>query len=358
MSLKNLSKTMICLSALLITASMFSNPVSARKVMQEPPSYDFMEQVLVMVNCSEATLTTVISLMTSNETFVHYPSGVNMMDSHFELCETVAVSVTPMGSTLVYIFDIADTTTARGHADAMTPSINAAFGLSFSFLSATPTNGGTNVTYIASGIANVLSYYTTTLKPLCLKSDLAGFSNAIPNLLNVQPSKSYAGISAYKTSGDYDWQYIFFAGYFEMQIPTGLGYTINVLNLMGATSLTPSFYAYTGACYMSIVPVVVEPETTVSFVSCNPANVLLQYVTRGWYVVPENPFIQTLNAIFYFGNDATPVTVLTLTFSGLIVPEFSSLTLIIAMIVYTIGVVAFKKRLSKKLSNISTPCLK
>jgi len=347
MSLKSLTKAVICVSALLITMTVFSAPASAKKVMTEPPSYNFMEQVLVMVNCSEATLTNVISLMTSNETLVRYPSGVNMMDSHFELCESVSVSVTPQGSILVYIFNTTDTSAATGHAGAITPSVSGAFGLSFSFHSVGLTYGMTNVTCIAPAVSNVLSYYTGTLKPLCLKSDLAGFSDAIPNLLNVQPSKSYAGITAFKTSGDFNWQFMFFAGYFEVQIPTGTGYTIDVLDLLGAASLVPSSYAYAGAFCMSIVPVMVEPETTVSFVSCTPNQASMQYISRGWYVFPPD-ITESLNAIFYFGNDVTPVTALTLTFSGAIVPEFSSLTLIIIMIVCTVGILAFKKRFPKK----------
>ena len=347
MLLKSLPKILICFSVLLITANILGAYVSVRKVMAEPlPLYNFLEQALVMVNCSEATLTAAISLMTSNETFVHYPSGVNMMDTHFELCESVTVSVAPTGCVLAYIFNTTNTAVAQGHANAITPSINGAFDLSFSFFSVGLTNGRTNITYTASAITNVLSYYTSTLKPSCLKSDLAGFSNAIPNLLTVLPSKSYAGISAYKTSEGYDWQYIFFACYFGAQIPTGTGYTIDVLNRLGAASLTPSSHTYTGACYMSIVPVMIEPKTTVNFVSCSPDQVNLQYISRGWYVFPSGS-TDTLNAIFYFGNDANPATVLNLRFSGTIVPEFSSLTLIITIMVCTMGVVAFKKRFSK-----------
>jgi hypothetical protein len=349
MSLKGLPKIIIGLSVLLITTTMFSSPVSSRKAMMTPPSYDFMEQAAIVVNCSDATLITSISLMSSNVTFVRYPSGVDMINPGFALCESVSVSVTPVGSALVYIFDTTETAVAKGHADAITPSIGGAFSLSFSYFSVGLTDGKTNVTYTAPAITNILSYYTATLKPTCLKSDLAGFSSAIPNLLSVLPSKSYAGISAHKTSGDYDWQYIFFAGYFEAQIPTGSGYTINILNRLGVSSLVPSNYAQTGTYYMSTVPVVVEPKTTVSFVSCNPANISSQYITRGWYVVPQIPFIDTLSAIFFFGNETTPVTVLTFTFSGLVVPKFSSLTLIIAIIVCTIGAIVFKKRFPKSL---------
>jgi len=347
MSLKNLMQIIICLSALLITATTFSAPVSARRVMAEPPPYQFMEEVIVMVNCSEATLTAVVSLITLNETLVRYPLGVNMMDLNFALCESVSVSVTPMGSTLVYIFDTTDTSAATTNANAITPSIGGAFGLSFSFLSAGLTEDSkANVTYTAPAITNVLSYYTATLNPSCLKSDLAGLSNAIPNILTMEPSKSYAGISANKESGGYEWWYMFFVGYYEAQIPTGAGYTIDVLNRIGATSLTPSSYAYTGAYYDSIVPVYITSHLSISFVSCNPTPpIMIPGAARGWFIF--EPFPQTGTAMFYFGNDATPVTALTFTFSGIIVPEFSSLTVIIAMIVCALGVIAFKKRYPK-----------
>lgn len=358
MSLKDLLKITIFLSALMTITTMLGSPVSAGKVAMTSPPYNFMEEAMVMVNCSEASLTASISLITPNQTFVHFPSGVNMMDSNFALCESVSVSFSPMGSVLWYLFDSTNTAIAIGYADAITPSIGGAFGLSFSFFSAEITDSKTNVTYTSSAIANVLSYYTTTLKPSCLKSDLAGFSNAIPNILNVLPSKSYAGITGHKTSGGYDWQYEFFVGYFKMQIPTGSGYTVNVLNLLGTTSLTPSSYAYADAYYNSMAPVAITSKTTVSFVSCNPTNISDQYITRGWYVVPLNPYIQGLSAIFFFGNDATPVTVLTFTFSGtIVVPEFSSLTLIIAMIVCTIGVTIFKRHFPK-ISNKNMPSLR
>jgi hypothetical protein len=350
MSLKNLLKIMICLNVLLITTTIFTAPVSAKEVMTEPPSYDFMEQVIVMVNCSDATLTPVISLMTTNETLVHYPSGVNMLDTNFENCESVSVSVSPTGSALVYIFSNIETAVeAKEHADAITPSIGAAFSLSFSFFSLGTTDSILNVTYTAPAVTDVASYYGSTLNPLCLKSDLAGFSTAVPNLLNVQSSKSYAGISAYKTVGGYDWQYMFFAGYFGYQIPTGTGYIIDVLSRIGATSLSPSDYSYLDGYYTSTVTVIVEPESTVEVASCTPNVIFIPYVSRGWYIFPSDP-TETLIGTFYFGNDFTPITILTLAFNGTIVPELSSLALTIALIVCSMGIVAFKKRFAKNFS--------
>lgn len=350
MSLRNLSSIMIFLNALLVITPIFSTHVSAREIMMTPTN-GFAEQVLISVNCSRATLTTSISLMSSDTTFVHFPEGVSMMNPNFALCETVSVSVNPMGSVLWYLFDTTNTAAAKGYADAITPSMNGAFSWTFSFFSVGLTDSKTNVTYTAAGPQSVGLYYINTLKPSCLKSDLAGFSDTIPNLLSVLPTQSLAGISAHKTSGGYAWEYVFFAGYFEMQIPTGSGYTVNVLDLLGTTFLAPSSYAYAGAYYNSIVAVLVEPQTTVSFVSCTPNQIFTQYSERGWYVIPPNPifFIKTLTGIFYFGNDATPVTVLTFTFSGTIIPEFSSLSLIIAVMVCTttVGVIAFKKRFVK-----------
>lgn len=358
----------IYLSALMITATMFSAPVSAGKLITATPtdnfteqavsaSTNFTEQAAVVVNCSSATLVTSIALMSLNETFVHCPSGVNMMDTNFELCTSVLVLASPKWSALIYVFNTTDETVARGYADAITPSISGAFSLSFSFYSIGLTSSETNVTYTAPAITNVLSYYTNTLKPSCLKSDLAGFSSAIPNLLNVLPSNSYVGITAQKNSGSYAWEYTFFAGYQNMQIPTGSGYTINVLNLLGAASLSPSQYAYTGVYYNSIASVTIQANTTVSFVSCTPASISTPFSpTRGWYVVPSNPLTTGLTGIFFFGNDATPVTALTFTFSGTIAPEFSSLTLIITIIVCTIGIaIAFRRRFLKVYSKHAPP---
>jgi hypothetical protein len=341
---KNLVKITICFS-ILILALAICKPVSAKEAKMIPPPNYLIEQALVTVNCSEATLTTVISLMATNDTLIHYPSGVNMIDPNFLLCESIFVSAAPMGSSLVYIFNTTNIADATTYANAITPSVSTAFGLSFTYYGAGPSDGGTNVTYVAPALGiSVLSYYNSVLNPSCLKPDLAGFSNAIPNLLNLHPSQSYAGISAHKTSGIYDWQYIFFAGYFNIAIPTGAGYTLNILNLIGATSLTPSSYASVYAYYMSTVAVYVEPWTTATFVSCNPANISMQYMTRGWYVFPPDLLLDTLTGIFYFGNDTTSVTLLTFTFSGTIIPEFPSFLILPLFVVVTALAVAFAKR--------------
>lgn len=337
-----------------MSTAILNAPVSATKIatVSSSPSDTLQEVTSVVVNCSDATLWIAISLYSPDKTLVGCPSGVNMIDSHLLSCLQCGFGVTPTDSYLNYIFDTNDTTAAKIDADAITPSIESAFGLSFSFVSSSLQAWMvhpyvvTNVTYSAPGIPNLPSYYTNTLKPLCLKSDLAGFSNAIPNLLNLHPSNSFAGIQAQKSSGGYAWQYSFFAGYFYVQIPPGSGYTIDVLQSLGVTSLEPSSYAYSGTYYRSGATVAVMGVSALSFVSCNPSQIYVQNTTRGWYVVPQF-YPHLLYAMFYFGNDTIPVTVLTFTFSGTIIPEFSSLTLIIAITVCTILIATFKKRLSK-----------
>jgi len=349
MSPESLSKIVICVSVLMVSIAILNAPVSATKIatVSSSPSDIFQEGVFVFVNCSDATLWTGISLFSPNKTFVGCPSGVNMADSHLLSCLQFLFYVSPTASYLGYIFDTTDTTAAKIDADAITPSIESAFGLSFSFVSSSLQTWMvhpylvTNVTYSALGIANLPSYYATTLKPLCLKSDLAGFSNAIPDLLNLHPSNSYASIQAQKSSGGYAWQYSLVAGYFYVQIPQGSGYTIDALQSLGVTSLEPSSYAFAETYYRSGATVWISGVSALSFVSCNPSQIYVQNTTRGWYVISASP--TWLMAMFYFGNDATPVTVLTFTFNGIIVPEISSLALTIAMIVCTIGIVAFKK---------------
>jgi hypothetical protein len=320
---------------------MLNTPVSAKAPMMTP--FQYAEQALVMVNCTVASATTAITLTASNTTLVHYPSGVTMTDPNFALCESVMVSVSHTGAALAFLYNTTDTYAAEVYALAIEPSISTAFNIQFSYYGVRLKNGLSNVTYLSSMGYDVASYYTNTPGPSCLKSDLGGFSDAIPYLLDVLPSNAYIGITAMKQSGGYDWQYSFFAGYIETISP-GLGYAIDFLDHLGVSSLIPSTYAHSGAYYMSTVMAYVASKSTVSFVSCTPGQIANPYISRGWYVTPQGGITNQLTATFYFANDATPIAALTFEFSGTIVPEFSPLMLMVTIAVCTIGILTFKKR--------------
>ncbi len=135
-------------------------------------------------------------------------------------------------------------------------------------------------------------------------------------------------------------------------ITEGTGeHTIDILDLLNVESLAPSNYSLTSMpgyiypIYMSIVMLDITSDTTVTFVSCRPDQATPPL--RGWYIELQIPSTQ-LQGIFFFGGDRTPVTELSLTFSGVVIPEFAASTLMVVLAIATTITVFIKKQFKRQ----------
>jgi hypothetical protein len=160
-----------------------------------------------------------------------------------------------------------------------------------------------------------------------------------------QEPHAFVVVSAEKESGGFDWTYFMMTGY-STSITQGSGnHTIDVLDLLNVESLAPSSYASeveTG--YSSMVSITISSNQTINYVSCEPGEASPPQL-RGWFIIiPSGTY---LTAYFSFGNDPSPVSPLTFTFSGIVVPEFTTLVLL-AMFTLTAAIaIIVKKRFLK-----------
>lgn len=304
-------------------------------------SIEYMEYIWVSVNCTDASLTLMCQLMSENETLIHYPSEVNMEDPHLTECLSIMAMFNTTGSLLAFSFNGTDTSAARSNADAMKPSIDTAFGVTFTHLITTPSAGPppyVSVAYTAEGVGDIASF-TGTLKADCLASDISGFSNVLQSLVAQSADSTVTLLASNMTE---KWAYTLMAMY-TTTIPTGSdSHIIDVLDLVGASALEPSPYADVAGMYMYSSVQVSVSDTEITFVSCEPDETMTPY-TRGWYVPSHGPTI-TLSGIFYWGNDPTPVEALNFTFGGQVIPEFSIFTLLFTLSAIGSAILLLKKR--------------
>lgn len=299
----------------------------------DQPSF-FMEGVNVSVNCTTAKLY-INCMVTSNDTsLVHFPPEIDM--SRTELTNAVSVSLifSRAISVLIYAFNNTDIGTARALADAVKASIEAGFDTSFTFNSTGTYDSYVNVTYIGSGKTDLTSYMDW-LMDKCLISDLGGFSlTFIPMTSELNASIL---VSAVKESGSFDWMYSVGIGYStNMQVGSG-DHKIDFLDLLNVNSISPSPYALTQGFYTSVVMLAVVSNETVSYVSSEPGLISPPDQLKGWYIQSTDYSPVKLLAYFSFGDDPTPVDRLSLTFSGLIIPELAGLAPILLTLMMLIA---------------------
>jgi len=300
-----------------------------------------IETVGVVVNCTTAHVDT-SSLITSNDTsLIHFPSGVNMNDAVLEKATAVSLVFSTVQSFLVFQFNNTDAGTARSIADSVTPSITTAFDTAFTWNSTGTRDSYVNVTYIGGGKSNLTSY-TQWLMSQCLASDLGGFS--LTFLPMTSEPGAFTSVFASKESGGFEWEYSMMVSYCK-QIPSGSdSHTIDILDLLNVDSLAPSSYANVTGTYVSIVILQILSDETVSYISCQPGLANPPSQLRGWYYTQFFP--STLTAYFNFADDPTPVSQLSFTFSGTVIPEFSTpLILLLFMVTTLLTIIVYRKKL-------------
>jgi len=330
----------VVLSAVVFVAVLFvaNSPLVAAK-----PDPMFSEMLIITVDCSNASVTTMLSVGSDNYTLVRFPSGVDLNDTHLLNAVMVEVIVSPLKSWLDYMFEGITEVEARSNADAVTPSISTAFGVSFTHNSTGTVGTQKQVNYTGPGRSGMTSFVNSMVSE-CVGADVNGFSDAIPSLA-AQTTVPILMLSAIKESGGYDWTAEITLTS-SSTIPTGSGpHAIDVLSLLGVSSLAPSPYSFntTLGYYQSIVWLTINKADGVTFVSCVPSEATLPG-ERGWvHMFPTYTW-----ASFYFGDDSSPVTALSFTFGGSVIPEFTPLTLTITLILTAACIIAFRKRRLRK----------
>lgn len=302
------------------------------------------EDVMVVVNCTDASVATVSTVTSSNASLVYFPSGVDLSNAGLTNVTTIGVMFSTAQSILMYLFNDTDATTARSIADGFTPSISSAFSTSFSWFSTGTFDDSVNVTYTGTGKSN-LPLYVEWLVSECLASDLEGFSLTFEPMSH-EPG-AYTAVAAMKDPGDFNWTCYMMSGYVTT-IAAGSGnHLVDVLDLLDVDSLAPSPYSgEVEVGYSSLVMVMISSDSPVGYVTSEPGTTT-DPTERGWFIfpIPLPPWM--LQAIFYFGSSPSPQSPLTLTFSGVVVSEFTTTALIVLFLVSAMAVLIVRKRFPK-----------
>jgi hypothetical protein len=256
---------------------------------------------------------------------------------------TIAVTFSTGHSFLVYLFNNTDATTARSIADGFTTSISSAFSTSFVWYSTGTSDSVVNVTYTGAGKLD-LPLYVGGLVSQCLAADLEGFSLTFEPMSHAVTA--YTTVAAVKDAGGFDWTCYMMTGCTGGIASGSDGHLVDVLDLLEVDALAPSNYAAVSETgYSSQVLLTVSSDSPVGYVTSQPGTTT-NPAERGWFLYPI-PLPNTLDAMFYFGSDPSPQSPLTLTFSGVVVPEFTTIPLLVLFLVSaTIALVA-RKRFSK-----------
>jgi hypothetical protein len=274
---------------------------------------------------------------------MHFPSGVDLSDADLTNVTMIGVMFSTAQSSLMYLFENTDNATARSIADGFTTSISSAFSTSFAWSSTGTSAGVVNVTYTDLGKSD-LALYVEWLMSECLASDLGGFSLTFVPMTN--ELGAYTGVGATKDVGSFDWTCGMMTGYTTTITGGSDSHLVDVLDLLDVDSLAPSQYAIEPEIgYSSQVLVMVSSDSPVGYVTSQPGNVTSQ-AERGWWLYPI-PLPNTLTALFHFGSDPSPQSPLTLTFSGVVIPEFTTIALLVLFLVSGMAALIIRKRFSK-----------
>jgi len=301
------------------------------------------ESVEVNVDCTTANVDVRSMVTSTNTSIIHFPSEVNMSDARLVNVTYIFLMFSTAGSNLSYVFVNTDPATAESIANDITSSMmESAFETDFTWAMTVSFPPMVTVMYTGPGKVN-LAQYTEGLMPKCLAPGLGGFS--LTFLPMAQEPNALTTVNALRLVGP-DWVYQMMVEY-STTIPTGTGdHTIDILDLLNVISLAPSPYAYIEflGTYSSTVSLTISSDQTVSYVSCQPG--LAEPPNRGWSYEPPVPDTY-LDATFNFANDPSAVSPLTFTFSGTVVPEFTTLTTITLLILVATAALIIKKRFPK-----------
>jgi hypothetical protein len=289
------------------------------------------ENIIASLDCSTAAFHLACSISSMNISLVHFPSPVDMNDVNLKNCTSITGTFNTAASGLLFLFNDTSESSARADADAMIPSMNSAFNLTFthnSTISYSLPHPYVIVTYIAEGKSDMQTFLGS-LKTASIGADVHGFSEVLPTLFTHADNKT---VILTATNASSTWNNMLIAEY-DTSFPIGSGnHTVDILYYLGTSSLQPSAYAnLLGYYYTSFVSLTISSNATLTFVSCQPAEIMTPFTSAGWYVPEKGPGDQ-LSGVLYFGESGSIGEVVTFTFEGTIIPEFTALTSMLAII--------------------------
>jgi hypothetical protein len=303
-------------------------------------SVNLEESVSITVDCTKGTVDVSSSEYCSavnDTTPLHTPSGVNLTNMNWYDVRDVTLTFSASKSELnIWLLN---TSAARSIGDAWAAMLSTPFQTSLTY----EYTAFSFIDYNATG-KNNLPQYMQSLMSWCFASDLNGFS---PTFVQIAGQPGAIITVDMSTTSNYEWAYTVKCSY-ETSMPTGSGdHTVNVLNLLGVTSLTPSSYSgsydstYLTEVYAATVDVTIMPSQTVTYTSSQPAGLattmpLGVLAPRGWHDYTGDG----TTPVFSFMNDSSPANQLTYTFNGAVVPEFpSTMILSIFMVIFTLAAI-------------------
>jgi hypothetical protein len=300
------------------------------------------ESVTITVDCTHGTVNVASSEYCSavnDTTPLHTPSGVNLTSMDRNNLHDVLLTFSTSNSTIgVWTDWSSNTSAARSMGDAWATMLSTPYQTSFIY----DYSSFGFVYYRAAGKSN-LPQYMQSLMSWCFASDLNGFS---PTLVQIagQPG-AYITVEFYPSVNN-EWACTLKCSY-DTSMSTGSGdHTVDVLNLLGVTSLTPSSYSgyydstYLTEVYLATVGVSITSDQAVTYTSSQPAGLRTDMPPYG--VLAPRGWADVLGAgtspQFNFANDSSPANQLTYTFSGAVVPEFpSTMILSLFMVIFTLA---------------------
>jgi hypothetical protein len=287
------------------------------------------EHISIFLDCDKAQLTVACGIQPGNNTeIVHFPSSVNVLALFDVGCTRLYTIFGKKSSVLVFEFNNIGSSEAKARADQWAQLIETAFDTTFTWQYTNTSSTYVYVRYTNSGATNATIY---SVLRQCLnwtygaEKPLGGFSNAIHGELThfAEYTDYSVAVGARKGSwGEYAKSVdMGLTVSYTQNVATGTGsHTIDVLSLLGVTSLAPSPYALDNntGIYSSTVFLTINSSTPVAFVSCEPSPLNPSGI-RGWYSTPSD-------WQFQFKTDNSSVSPLTFTFTGTIKPETENLS--------------------------------
>lgn len=312
-------------------------------------SSNLEESVSITVDCTKGTVDVSSSEYCSavnDTTPLHTPSGVNLTNMNWNDVREVTLTFSTSNSTIsIWLLN---TSAARSIGDAWATMLSTPFQTSFTY----EYTAFSFIDYNATGKSN-LPQYMQSLMSWCFASDLNGFSPTFVQIAG-QPG-AYITVDMYTTSNN-EWAYTVKCSY-ETSMPTGSGdHTVDVLHLLGVTSLTPSSYSgsydstYLTEVYDASVDVTMIPSQTVTYTSSQPPGLattmpLGVLAPRGWHDYTG----AGTAPVFSFMNDSSPANQLTYTFNGAVVPEFpSTMILSLFMVIFALAAIVATRIFPRK----------
>jgi hypothetical protein len=291
------------------------------------------EHITVYLDCDKAQLTVACGIQPGNNTeIVHFPSSVNVLALFDVGCTRLYTIFGKKSSVLVFEFNNIGSSEAKARSDQWAQLIETAFDTTFTWQYTNTSSTYVYVRYTNSGATNATIY--SCLRQ-CLnwtygaEKPLGGFSDAIHGELTrfAEYTDYSVSVGARKGSwGEYAKSVdMGLTVSYTQKMANGTGsHTIDVLSLLGVTSLAPSRYALDNAgMYSSTVFLTINSSTPVTFVSCEPSPLNPPGI-RGWYSTPSTS--NRIDAQFQFKGDNSSVSPLTFTFTGTIIPETGNLS--------------------------------